>query len=87
MFSSGYYNDVYTLLLAINVCGSNLEFSVLTRNLLRWVPNEIHNIRRPSEALPSQVFQVVAKTNRRAKGTFFFRTDHKGHISGYLAQA
>ena len=28
-----------------------------TRNL-RWV-NEIHNVKKPSEALPSEVFQVA----------------------------
>jgi len=30
--------------------------------------NEIHNVGKPREALPSQVFQVVAKSNQRAKG-------------------
>jgi len=35
--------------------------------------NEIHNIKKHSEALPSQVFQVVAKSNQRAKAG-------KGHI-------
>jgi len=35
---------------------------------LRRVHNEIHNFQKPREALPSQVFQVVAKSNGRAKG-------------------
>ena len=51
---------------------------------LRGVHNEIHTIRKPCEALASQVFQVVAKTNQRAKGWqrahFVFRPVHKGHI-------
>ena len=32
----------------------------------RGVHNEIHNIKKPSEVLPSQVFQVVANSNQRA---------------------
>ena len=36
--------------------------------IVRGVHNKIHNIKKPSEALPSQVFQVVAKVI-------------KGHIS------
>jgi len=40
------------------------------------VHNEIHRGQKPCEALPSQVFEVVAKNNRRvkglAKGTFCF---------------
>ena len=51
---------------------------------LRGVHNEIHTIRKPSEALLGQVFQVVAKSNQRAKGWqrayFVFRPVHKGHI-------
>jgi len=38
------------------------------------VYNEIHNILKPREALPSQVFQVVAKSNQKAKagkGAYF----------------
>ena len=35
---------------------------------LRRVNNEIHYIQRLREALPSQVFQVVVKSNQRAKG-------------------
>jgi len=31
--------------------------------------NEIHNIKNPSETLPSHIFQVVAKSNPTAKGT------------------
>jgi len=34
--------------------------------------NEIHNMQKPSEPLPSQVFQVVAKSKGLAKGTFCF---------------
>jgi len=53
------------------------------RNLFK-VHNEIHNIPKPREALPSQVFQVVAKSNQRAKGWqrahFASRPDHKRHI-------
>ena len=30
------------------------------------VHNEIHNVKKPREALPSQVFQVVAKSIGRA---------------------
>ena len=37
----------------------------------KMVHNEIHNIRKPREALPSQVFQVVAI---KAKGIFGFQT-------------
>ena len=33
-----------------------------------WVHNEIHNVKMPSETLPSQVFQMVANSNQRAKG-------------------
>ena len=40
--------------------------------------NEIHNTLKPREALPSQVFQVVAKGQRLAKGIFCLV--HKGHI-------
>ena len=40
--------------------------SVLARNLFKRVHNEIHNLKKPSEVLPSQVFQVVAKSNQRA---------------------
>ena len=29
--------------------------------------NEIHNVKKPSEALPSQGFQVVAKSIQRAR--------------------
>ena len=35
---------------------------------LRGVHNEIHNSQKLSEALLSQVFQVVGKANQRAKG-------------------
>jgi len=34
---------------------------------LRGVHYEIHTIRKPNEALPSQVFQVVAKGQRVGK--------------------
>jgi len=46
--------------------------------------NEIHNIQKPKEVLPSQIFQVVAKSNQKAKGWqrayFVIRPDHKGNI-------
>jgi len=29
--------------------------------VLRWVHNEIHDIQKPRETLPSQIFQVVVK--------------------------
>ena len=49
---------------------------------LRGVHNEIHNVQKPSEALLSQVFQVVGKGNQRAKGWqwvhMLIDTDHKG---------
>jgi len=45
---------------------STILTSVLARNLFKRVHNEIHNLKKPSEALPSQVFQVVAKSNQRA---------------------
>ena len=48
------------------------------------VDNEIHSIKKPSETLPSQAFQVVAKVikgQRAGKGAHFvLRPDHKGHI-------
>ena len=34
--------------------------------VLRGVHNEIHNMQKPSEVLPSQAFPVVAKSNQRA---------------------
>ena len=44
----------------------------------------IHYSRKPCEALPSEVFQVVAKVikgQRAGKGhILFFRPDHKGLI-------
>ena len=47
--------------------------------------NEIpNNIQKPKEVLASQVFQVVAKSNQKAKGWqrahFVIRRDHKWHI-------
>jgi len=39
------------------------------------VHSEIHNWMKPSEALPSQVFQVVVEViggQRAGKGTFYF---------------
>ena len=58
--------------------------SVLARNWFKRVCNEIHKMKNPSEALPSQVFQVVAKSNQRGKGWqrahFASRPDHRGHI-------
>ena len=63
---------------------AQLVFSVLARNWFKRVCNEIHNMKNPMEALPSQVFQVVAKSNQRAKGWqrayFASRPDHRGHI-------
>jgi len=52
---------------------------ILPEVCLRGVHNEIQKLR---EALPSQVFQVVAKSNQRAKGMAkgTSRPDHKGHI-------
>ena len=48
------------------------------------VHNEIHNFRSLTEALPSQVFQVVTEGNQREKGWqrthFVFRPAHRGHI-------
>jgi len=38
------------------------------QKFVQEVHNEIHNIKKLSEALPSQIFQVVAKSNQRAKG-------------------
>ena len=35
--------------------------TVLTRNLCQSVHNEIHDMQKPGESLPSPVFQVVAK--------------------------
>jgi len=32
------------------------------------VHNKIHNIKKLCEALPTQVFEVVAKSSQRAKG-------------------
>jgi len=58
--------------------------AVLARNLRR-VHNEIHNIRKPREALPSQVFQVAAKSNQRAKGWQRARAG-KGHILLHLTR-
>ena len=50
--------------------------SVLARNL--GVHNEIHYIQKLREALPSQVFEVVAKSNGAT--WFVFRPDHRGHF-------
>ena len=50
---------------------SVLPTSVLPEICLRGVHNEIHNSRKPDEALPSEVFQVVAKVikgQRAGKG-------------------
>jgi len=48
-----------------------------------WVHNEIHNVKMPSETLPSQVFQVVTNSNQRAKGwqtpILFLVQTKKGH--------
>ena len=51
---------------------------VLATNIKRGGHNEIHNVENSREALPSQVFPVVGKSNQRAKCC-------KGHIS-YLEQ-
>ena len=63
---------------------SNRLRSVLAIYLSRRVHNEIHTIMKPSEALPSQVFQVVGKLikgQKAGKGAHFvFRPHHKGHI-------
>ena len=50
---------------------ARLPTSVLPEICLRRVHNEIHNSRKPDEALPSEVFQVVAKVikgQRAGKG-------------------
>jgi len=51
---------------------------------LRRVHNEIHNVQEPREALPSQVFQVVAKSNQRAKG--WEKASTKGTLEAQWAQ-
>ena len=63
--------DIYRSLTAGN---KNIvaEVSVLARNCLRGVHNEIHNIQKPCEALPSQVFLEVIQGQRAAKGHILF---------------
>ena len=49
------------------------------------VDNEIHNILKPREALPSQVFQVVLKVikgQRLVRAHFVFRRGHTGSPKG-----
>ena len=62
------------------------DISAIGPKELRRVHNESHNIQKPREALPSQVFQVVAKSNQRAKGlaqgTFCLQTRLQGHLKG-----
>jgi len=41
------------------------------QKLFKWVHNEIHNVKKPSESLPSQVFQVVVKVIK-AQGLYLF---------------
>ena len=63
--------------------------SVFTRNLFKMVHNEIHNIQKPREALPSQAFQVVTKVIKGlglAKGTFCFQTRPEGTLEAQRAQ-
>ena len=71
-------------------CHYYVHISVLPEICLRRVDNEIHSIKKPSETLPSQVFQVVAKVikgQRGGKGAHFvFRPDHKGQLEAQRAQ-
>ena len=54
------------------------------------VHNQIHNIKKPSEALPSQVFQVVTKVVKGQwaglRAHFVYRPDHKGILEAQRAQ-
>ena len=43
------------------------------------VHNEIHNRQKPSEALPSQVFQVVAKVIRGQRATLLLVRPQRAH--------
>ena len=54
---------------------------------LRGVHYEIHTIRKPREALPSQVFQVVAKGQRVGKKHILFLDQTtKGILEAQMAQ-
>ena len=37
------------------------------------------NNNKPGEALPNQVFQVVAKSNQEKAAHFVYRPDHREH--------
>jgi len=43
--------------------------------------NEIHNIQKPREALPSQVFQVLAKSNQRAQAQFALNQPQRAQLA------
>ena len=56
---------------------------------LRGVHNEIHNIQKPHEALPSQVFLKVIQGQKAATGHILFLRIpvHNGHIKSPMGTA